>query len=98
VRSSPSRGNAAWDADLERAESLAFLRGPGEDKLAGAAVRFALSNPAVSTVLLGFSRLQYIDEADAYSEAGPLSPEQTDRIQALYASDFGRLPVQQVEA
>ena len=98
VRPSPSRSSAAWNADLERAEALGFLRGERDEKLAGAAVRFALGCPDVSTVLLGFSKLQYIDEADAYSEAGPLSAEQTARIEALYASDFGRMPLQQAGA
>lgn len=98
VRSSPSRGNAAWQADTERAEALDFLRDERDGKLAGAAIRFALSSPSVSSVLLGFSKREYIDEAVAYAEAGPPSPEQTERIDALYASDFGRLPIQQAGA
>jgi L-galactose dehydrogenase/L-glyceraldehyde 3-phosphate reductase len=95
VRSSPSRGNAAWEADLERASALDFLRGEDDATLAGAAVRFALSSPIVSNVLLGFSRLSYVDQANGYSEAGPLSEGQIGRIEAQYAGDFGRLPVQQ---
>src|SRR5947207_512683 len=90
VRPSPSRGNAGWNADIERARALDFLRGEGEDKLAGAAVRYVLSDPNVSSVLLGFSRKEYIDEANAYSDAGPLAQEQLARIEALYQSDFGR--------
>jgi len=98
VRPSPSRGNAAWNADIERAAALGFLRGPNEDKLAGPAVRYVLTNPNVSSLLLGFSKKEYIDEANAYSEAGPLSPEQMARIDALYPTDFGRLPASRVAA
>jgi aryl-alcohol dehydrogenase-like predicted oxidoreductase len=98
IRASPSRGNAAWEADLERAEALDFLRSETDGKLAGAAVRFVLSQPSVSSVLLGFSRLDYIDEAEGYSEAGPLAREQTERIADLYASDFGRMPMQKAGA
>ena len=92
VRPSPSRGNAAWNADLERVQALAFLKGEGEEKLAGAAVRYVLANANVSCVLLGFSKREYIDQANAYSEAGPLSPDLLARIDSLYASDFGRAP------
>ena len=46
----------------------------------------------VSSVLLGFSKKEYVDEADAYSEAGPLPGELLSRVYELYASDFGRSP------
>ncbi len=72
TRPTPSRGNDAWSADIERARALGFLKGDGEQTLAGAAVRYALTNPAVSSLLLGFSKKRYIDEANEYSEAGPI--------------------------
>jgi len=90
LRSTASRGNATWNADIERAQALGFLRGPGEEKLAGGAVRYVLSNPNVSSVLLGFSKGEYVDEANAYSDAGPLPSETIGRIESLYATDFGR--------
>jgi hypothetical protein len=37
-------------------------------------VRCALSNPQMSTVLIGFSNLQQIDHAVVYSNRGPLTP------------------------
>jgi aryl-alcohol dehydrogenase-like predicted oxidoreductase len=75
---------------MERAQTLGFLRAPGEEKLAGGAVRYVLSNPNVSSVLLGFSKGEYVDEANAYSDAGPLPSDAMARIEALYATDFGR--------
>jgi L-galactose dehydrogenase/L-glyceraldehyde 3-phosphate reductase len=90
VRPTASRGNATWNADMERARALDFLRSPGETKLAGAAVRYALSNAHVSTVLLGFSKGEYVDEANSYSDAGPLPADVLARIEALYKTDFGR--------
>ena len=90
VRPSPSRGSEAWNADIERARALEFLKQPGEEKLAGAAVRYALADPNISTVLLGFSKREYVDEANAYSEAGPLPADHLVQIERLYSNDFGR--------
>jgi aryl-alcohol dehydrogenase-like predicted oxidoreductase len=90
LRPTSSRGNETWNADIERADALDFLRAGGEEKLAGPAVRFVLSNPDVSCVLLGFSKDEYLHEANAYSEAGPLPPQMLARIESLYESDFGR--------
>ena len=90
VRATASRGNATWNADMEQAQALDFLRAPGDEKLAGAAVRYALSNPNVSTVLLGFSKAEYVAEANSYSDVGPLPADVLARIEDLYKTDFGR--------
>jgi aryl-alcohol dehydrogenase-like predicted oxidoreductase len=90
LRPTASRGNDTWNADVERAQALDFLRAEGEEKLAGPAVRYVLSDPNVSCVLLGFSKREYLDEANEYSEAGPLPPPVLARIDSLYESDFGR--------
>lgn len=89
VRPTPSRGNAEWEANLKRAQALEFLKGPGEPTLAAAAVRFALSNPQVTTVLMGFNKAEYIDQMVQAVERGPLDTGELERIEALYATDFG---------
>jgi aryl-alcohol dehydrogenase-like predicted oxidoreductase len=52
------------------------------------AIRFALSNPAVSTVLIGVSEIAHIDQAIDAAECGPLAPETLARIEAARAADY----------
>ena len=54
------------------------------------AIRFALANPGVSGVLVGFGRLEHIDEAVAAVQLGPLPDRALRRLDGLYASIFGR--------
>jgi aryl-alcohol dehydrogenase-like predicted oxidoreductase len=60
----------------------------GEPTLAPAAIRFALSNPAVSTVLIGVSEIAHVDHAVDAAERGPLAPVLLARIEAVRAADF----------
>ncbi len=70
-----------------RARSLAFLR-DGDATLVPAAIRFALSNPAVSTVLVGISEVGHVDAAADAASRGPLSSEQLAGIEAARAAGF----------
>ncbi len=88
VRPGGSRGSAAWTANLERAQALEALRDAGDETLAGVAVRFALSHQPLSCVLLGFSREHYVDDANRYSDAGPLPATVLARIGELHRSNF----------
>lgn len=83
-REGPSEIQQQNDA---RRASLAFLR-DGEANLVPAAIRFALSNPAVSTVLVGVSQVAHVDAAADAAERGPLSAHQLTRIEAARAVDF----------
>jgi aryl-alcohol dehydrogenase-like predicted oxidoreductase len=71
----------SYAADLERAERLKQLavelgmQGPVE-----LALRFGLSKPGVSTVLVGFSNLAHLEEAIRYTERGPLPGGAVDRV------------------
>jgi aryl-alcohol dehydrogenase-like predicted oxidoreductase len=47
-------------------------------------------NPRISTVLVGFSNTDHIDEAVACSGAPPLSAEEMAKIERLWQTDFGR--------
>lgn len=93
VAASPSRhayaGNpgtalvagAQYADDLHRAEGLAYLatelglEGPVELGL-----RFALSKPGVSTVIVGFSDLAQLDDALRWADRGPVAKETIERI------------------
>ncbi|MCH7593732.1 MAG: aldo/keto reductase, partial [Chloroflexi bacterium] len=54
-------------------------------------IRYALSNPNVSGVLVGMAELDHLDQALGAQEMGPLPEEVLDAIHALVATDFGQL-------
>jgi L-galactose dehydrogenase/L-glyceraldehyde 3-phosphate reductase len=68
------------DAELS---SLLQALGKGKKDLASVAVRFALSNPELATVLIGFSDAHQVRRAAEYSRRGPLSPHSLARIERL---------------
>jgi aryl-alcohol dehydrogenase-like predicted oxidoreductase len=69
-----------------RLPALDFLRADGA--LAPAALRFALSNPAVSTVLVGVTETRHVDEAVAAAASGALPPADLERIERVRLSDY----------
>jgi aryl-alcohol dehydrogenase-like predicted oxidoreductase len=76
----PIASGADYAADVEQARRLRPVvdKGYAED-LMEASVRFALSNEAVSTVLVGYSTLEHLERAIAVVERGPL-PEPALRL------------------
>jgi len=71
----------SYASDLERAHRAAGLaRELGLTGPVELAIRFGLSKPGVSTVLVGYSTLAQLDEAITYAERGPLSPEAIQRV------------------
>ncbi len=52
----------------QQAERFDFIRGPQDNTVVDAAIRFNVSNPAVTSVLVGFSNEQHVDEAVAAVE------------------------------
>jgi aryl-alcohol dehydrogenase-like predicted oxidoreductase len=79
------------EADRERARKLGFLVQGDIRTLSQAAIRFALTKPEVSTVLVGFSNVAQIEEAAACSGAGGLPESALARLRELWQTDFGRL-------
>ena len=88
-----NRGGPGNDAEYarnaERARALEFLKRDADETLAQVAVRFALMNRGVSTVLVGFSEMAQIDEAVACVGREGFAPEQLERLERLYETDFG---------
>ncbi len=74
--------------DLERASKLNFLLKGEVSRLSQAAIRFALGQPEVSTVLVGFSKLEQIEEAAVCSDQGPLPEYSLEQLQKLWTSNF----------
>jgi aryl-alcohol dehydrogenase-like predicted oxidoreductase len=77
-----------YPSDLKRAEKLKSVPGIDGKNLTQAAIRFALMNPKVSSVLVGFSKTTHVDEAVACSGAPGLSAEQMAGLENLWATDF----------
>lgn len=79
-----------YPSDRRRAEKLRWLVEEHDDiaTLSQAAVRFALMKPGVSTVLIGFSSAEQIQEITSCSGAGPLPEDAMARLQAIWDSDF----------
>jgi len=73
-----------YDADIARARRLLPLV---EDGFAGslteAATRFAISHPAIGTILVGMATPQQFEDALAAVQKGPLPPAAIDRLAAL---------------
>jgi aryl-alcohol dehydrogenase-like predicted oxidoreductase len=94
----PSRGGGGsgqtlspgsdYPMDLQRAEKVKAALGVDGRDLTQAAIRFALMNEKVSTVLVGFSNTTHVDEAVACSEAPGLSEEQMTKVKKLWQTDF----------
>ncbi len=79
--------SAKNESERARARTLTFLQ--GEDAtLAPAAIRFALSNPDVSVVLIGVTEFGHVDAAVDAAERGPLSVEARREIEMVRQRDF----------
>jgi D-threo-aldose 1-dehydrogenase len=76
--------------DERKAKALFDAIGPGHGTRAQVALRFVLSNPAVSCAIIGTAELPHIDEALQAAEMGPLPADVLTRLDALYQTDFGR--------
>ena len=73
-----------YDADVDRARRLIPVVEEGfAASLTEAAVRFALSHPAMGTILVGMATPQQFEDALAAVEKGPLPPAALDRLSAL---------------
>lgn len=83
-REKPSAKN---EAERARARSLTFLQGR-DTTLAPAAIRFALSNPEVSVVLIGVTEFAHVDAAVDAAERGPLSRNELAQIEVVRQHDF----------
>ena len=77
-----------YSVDLQRAQKLKWLLGGDVTTFPQAAIRFALSNPQVSTVLVGFSELSHVEQAVSCSGAGGLSDEMMARLRTCWDNDF----------
>ena len=74
----------SYDADLSRAGRLMPLVDEGfATSLTEAATRFAISHPAMGTILVGMATPQQFEDALAAVQKGPLPQAALDRLSAL---------------
>jgi aryl-alcohol dehydrogenase-like predicted oxidoreductase len=74
----------SYDADIDRARRLMPLVEEGfAASLTEAATRFALSHPAMGTILVGMATPQQFEDALTAAEEGPLPQTALDRLSAL---------------
>jgi aryl-alcohol dehydrogenase-like predicted oxidoreductase len=79
-----------YDADIDRARRLLPLVKEGfAASLTEAATRFAISHPAMGTILVGMATPQQFEDALAAVEKGPLPQAALDRLSALQLSFAG---------
>jgi len=74
----------SYDADISRARRLMPLVAEGfAASLTEAATRFAITSPAVGTILVGMATPQQFEDALAAVQKGPLPPDALERLVAL---------------
>ncbi|MFL6840564.1 MAG: aldo/keto reductase [Bradyrhizobium sp.] len=80
----PIGSATSYDADINRARRLMPVVEEGfAASLTEAATRFALSHPAMGTILVGMATPQQFEDALAAAEKGPLPQAALDRLSAL---------------
>ena len=77
-----------YETGWEKVDALRFLERDGERSMAQAALQWLLYHEAVATVTPTFRTRADIDEWAAASEVPPLTDEEYERVQELYARDF----------
>ncbi len=81
----PIGSGTDYRQDQARAEGFRFLQQEGYvDSLVEASLRFALSNAGVSSVLMGYSSMEHLEQSVACSVKGPLPSEAVDRLPEVW--------------
>ncbi len=82
----PLVSGSSFESDVERARTLATLATEaGLDGPIELALRFGLSKPGVSTVLVGYSNFGQLEDAIRWAERGPLPDDVVQRVVAASA-------------
>ncbi len=86
----PIGSGADYHRDVERARRFAPLVSEGHaDSLIEASIRYVIAQPAVSTVLVGYSTLEHLEYAARAIEKGPLSPTALARVAEIQRGFVG---------
>lgn len=90
-RESILTANTSIPEEERKTKAVFEAIGTGQGTRAQVALRFVLSNPDVSAVVIGSAELHHIDEALQAADRRPLPPQVLARLNGLYESDFGRV-------
>jgi L-galactose dehydrogenase/L-glyceraldehyde 3-phosphate reductase len=81
----PIASGPDYATDVQRAQLLQSLMQEGHvENLVEASLRFAVSNPTLSTILLGYSSLEHLEQAAEYISRGPLPATTLERLSGLW--------------
>lgn len=73
----------------QNAERFEFLKGPDDPSVVSAAIRFNVSNPNITTALVGFTTKEHIDEAvEAVTDFEPYSPAHVQEMRDKILGSF----------
>ena len=78
-----------YETGFEKVETLRFLERDGERTMGQAAIQWLLANDEVASVTPTFRTNADINEWAGAPDTPPLSDEEFDRVQSLYADNFG---------
>jgi len=83
----PIASGRDYAEDVAHARRFACLAAEGHaESLVEAAIRFAIGKPEISTVLVGISDGEQLEQAARFAGRGPLGAEAQARVSALWAS------------
>jgi L-galactose dehydrogenase/L-glyceraldehyde 3-phosphate reductase len=86
----PIGSSRDYSQDQARAEGFRFLVREGyASSLVEASLRFALSNPGVSSVLVGYSSMEHLEQAVQFAGKGPLPSEALALLPEVWAGFTG---------
>ncbi len=86
----PIGSGGSYRTDVDRAKRIEpLIRNGHAESLVDAALRFAIANDAISTVLVGFSTLDQLEYAASTINKGPLSRAALDQLADLQRSFAG---------
>jgi aryl-alcohol dehydrogenase-like predicted oxidoreductase len=81
----PIASGPDYATDVQHAQGLQSLVQEGHvQDLVEASLRFAVSNAMLSTILLGYSSMEHLEQAAEYIARGPLSAAALDRLAHLW--------------
>ncbi len=76
----------------QHAERFDFIRGPRDPDVVSAALRFNISNPGITSALVGFSSKEQVDAACAALEGfEPYEPEHLESLKRQITENFNEL-------